>query len=226
MDTVAGKPSDEMVEYLLKRRSVMADDLTEPGPSAQQLKTMLTAASRVPDHGKLCPFYFLVFEGDARAQAGDMFVEAYQRANPDCRDGKAECERERFMRAPLVVAIMMRARMSKNPLWEQMLTCGAAAQNFLLAANALGFAAQWLTEWCAYDENVRAGLGLDEKDVVAGFIYVGTVQSAPEDRDRPDLDLIVNHWRPGLELKKGDIYNREKFGYPEDGFDLSKLKRG
>jgi len=118
----------------------------------------------------------------------------------------------------------MRARMSKNPLWEQILTAGAAAQNFSLAAHALGFGAQWLTEWYAYDEIVRTRLGLDEKDVIAGFMYVGTADEQPEERDRPDLDLVVNHWEEGAPLQKGDSYNREKFGYPQNGFDFSKLK--
>lgn len=224
MDVIAGKPSSEMLDYLLKRRSVMADELGTPGPNAEQLETMLTAASRVPDHGKVCPFYFLVFEGDARARAGDIIAQAYKDANPDAREDKIECERARFMRAPVVVGIVMRARMSKNPLWEQMLTVGAAAQNFSLAAHALGFGVQWLTEWYGYDDNVRAGLGLDEKDMIAGFMYVGTCESQPEERDRPDLSLITNDWEEGAVLQKGDQYNREKFGYPEAGFDFSKIE--
>ena len=221
MDVFAGKPSSEVMAYLLKRRSVMVDTITAPGPSSEELEHILTAGSRVPDHGKIVPFYYLVFEGEARAQAGDVIAQAYQKAHPDCREGKAEKERERFMRAPLVIGLVWRQRMSKNPLWEQMLTCGAAGQNIVLAANALGYGAQWLSEWYAYDEDVRTGLGLDERDVVAGFIYIGTASEHPEDRDRPDMDEIVNHWSPGAELKKGDQYHREKFGYPGLGFKLS-----
>jgi nitroreductase len=223
MDVYAGKASSEVLDYLLKRRSVMADSLCEPGPGAAQLEAMLEAASRVPDHGKLAPFYFLVFEGDARKRAGDILADAYMRANPDARADKVQCERERFMRAPLVVGVIMRARMSKNPLWEQILSAGAAAQNFSLAAHALGFGVQWLTEWYAYDAAVRKGLGLDDKDMVAGFMYVGTCANQPEERERPDLKLIVNYWEEGTALRKGDLYNREKFGYPEAGFDFSKL---
>ncbi len=223
MDIYAGKPSSEMLAYLLKRRSVKVEDLSGPGPSAEQLETILTAASRVPDHGKLCPYYFLVFEGVARTKAGEIIAQAYVADNPEAREDKVQCERQRFMRAPLVVAIVMRARMSKNPLWEQILTAGAAAQNFSLAAHALGFGTQWLTEWYAYDENVRKGLGLDAKDVVAGFMYVGTCENQPEERERPDLELIVNRWKEGARLQKGDSYNREKFGYPQNGFDFSKL---
>ncbi len=221
MDMIAGKKAPEVLDYLLKRRSVKAEDLTAPSPSAAQLEQILSAASRVPDHGKLCPFYYLVFEGDARAKAGDIIAEAYVAANPSAEAAQIERERTRFSRVPLVVGIIHRARMSKNPRWEQMLTCGAAAQNFLLACNALGFGAQWLTEWYAYDENVRSGLGLDDTDIVAGFMCVGSVSAQPEERDRPDLDLIVNHWEQGAALKKGDEYSREKFGYPPLGFKRS-----
>lgn len=223
METYSGKPASDVLDYLLKRRSIKAEDLNEPGPDKTQLETMLTAACRVPDHGKVCPFYFLVLQGEARGQAGDILADAYAHAHPDARTDKIECERGRFMRAPLVVALVMRARKSKNPLWEQVLSAGAAAQNFILAANASGFAAQWLTEWYAYDENVRAGLGLDEKDHVAGFLYVGTAADSMEDRDRPDLDAIVNEWQKDSPLNKGEEYGREKFGYPIAGFDFSKL---
>ncbi len=218
MSTSSEPANQHALDLLLTRRSVKADDLMAPGPSAEELERILTAASRVPDHGKLAPFYYLVFEGDARAKAGDILAEAYTVANPDCRDGKADIERQRFMRSPLVVAIIHRARMSKNPQWEQFLTCGAAAQNFVLAAHALGYSAQWLTEWYAYDENVRQRLGLDDTDIIAGFMYVGTAKAPPEERDRPDLAEIVTHWSLDASVKKGDIYHREKFGYPELGF--------
>ena len=224
MELWSGKASNETLEYLLKRRSVKAADMGKYGPAPEQLEQMLEAASRVPDHGKAVPFYFLVFEGDARAQAGEIIAHAYAAQNPDAGADKIDQERGRFVRAPLVVGIIMRPRMSKNPLWEQMLTCGAAAQNFLLAANALGFGAQWLTEWYAYDDYVRAEMGLDEQDIVAGFMYVGSVEAPISERDRPDLNAIVNHWSPDAVLKKGDEYHREKFGYPDLGFDVKVFK--
>jgi nitroreductase len=222
MDCLAGKKSPETLDYLLRRRSVLAkaSELKAPGPNAQELETILTAASRVPDHGKICPFYFLVFEGDARAEAGKIIAEAYAKNNPDCREGKVESEAERFMRSPMVIGVIHRARESKNPLWEQMLSTGAACQNLILAANALGYGTQWLTEWYAYDDNVRTGLGLDGRDVVAGFIYLGSVDEMTEDRDRPDLSEIVNYWEQGTALKKGDCYARTKFDVPELGFQI------
>jgi len=213
MSVQAGLKSDEMIERLLSRRSVRvkAGELIAPAPSSEQLEVMLTAASRVPDHGMTCPYYFIVFEGAARAQAGEIFAR-------HC-DGKdkaksAEEERERFMRAPLVVGVVHRKRMAKNPRWEQLMTAGAACQNLVLAANALGFGAQWMSDWFAYDADVCAELGLDELDTVAGFIYIGTPAVQPEERARPDLDKIVNYYGDGAALKKGDEYGRDKFGYP------------
>ena len=220
MDVIAGKEAPEVIDYLLRRRSVMADKLSSPGPDANQLAAILSAASRVPDHGKLTPFYFLVFSGDARKEAGDLIAKAFAQANPDAREDKVEIERARFMRAPLVVGVVSRIRKGKPPMWEQVLCAGAASQNLVLAANAHGFAAQWLTEWYAYDENVRQGLGLDERDTLAGFIYIGTPTEKPEERDRPELSRIVNHWTTGMTLAKGDEYDREKFGMPVKGFAL------
>jgi nitroreductase len=220
MEVYAGKESAEVLEYLLKRRSVMAAKIGGRGPNAQELEQILSAAARVPDHGKLCPFYFMVFEGDARAQAGEVIADAFIDMCPGIAQDRIEVERNRFMRAPLVVGIVARARPSKNPLWEQVLTAGAAAQNFSLAAHALGFAVQWLTEWYAYEDAVKAGLGLDKRDEIVGFMYVGEAQEQPSDRDRPDLSEIVTHWTPDLALKKGDVYDRAKFNMPEKGFGL------
>ena len=155
-------------------------------------------------------------------QVGEIIADVFAQKNPNASEGKVEIERARFLRAPLVVAIVYRARKAKNPLWEQMLTCGAAAQNFLLAANACGYGAQWLSEWYAYDEDVRSSLGLDARDVVAGFMHVGSVKDAPEERDRPDLSAIVTRWSPDVTINKGDQYDRDKFGFPPLGFDLKK----
>ncbi len=224
MDTWSGKPSNETLEYLLKRRSVKADDLVEPGPSEEQLSEILTAASRVPDHGKVVPFYHLVFQGDARKHAGDVFGEVYSKNNPEAEGVQVERERNRFMRVPLVVGLVMRMRKSKKPLWEQLMTVGAASQNLVLAANAHGYGVQWLTEWYAYDEAVKAKLGISENDAVAGFFYIGTApEGVQEERERPDLNKIVTHWGPQTPIKKGDEYHMDKFDFPET--DVSVVKR-
>lgn len=221
MDIFAGKVSNDVLNYLLKRRSVMAKKgLGGGAPAKEELDQILTAATRVPDHGKVCPFYFLVFEGEARAEAGQIIADAYQKDSPDAPQDKVQAEAERFLRAPMVIGVVLRARESKNPLWEQMMSAGAACQNLILAANALGYGVQWLTEWYAYNADVRDGFGLDGRDVVAGFMYLGQPEEAPEERDRPDLKEIVNHWEQGADLKKGDCYARTKFDVPALGFAI------
>lgn len=223
MDVIAGKASLEVQEYLLKRRSVKADDLVAPAPSQHQLEEMLIAAARVPDHGKQVPFYFLVIEGEAREKLADDIAVIYTRENTGATDDQIAKQREKVMQSPMMVALVMRARPSKHPLWEQMLTCGAAAQNLLLAANAMGFGVQWLTRWYAYHDDVRARLGLDGRDVVAGFFHIGSVSVECEERERPDLEKIVTYWDDDALIQKGDEYDREKYDLPALGFEIKTL---
>lgn len=195
--------------------------MVDPAPDSKQLEVILTAAARVPDHGRTVPFYFIVFESrEQRSKAGALVRKAYEAQNPEAPEEKLREESQRFLRAPLVVAVIYRRRKAKHPAWEQMLSVGAACQNLLHAAHAEGFAAQWLTEWYAYDENFRASLGLDERDMIAGFIHIGTPPAtAPEERERPDLSKIVTHWTEDQPLKKGDEYDQEKFDFPRFGFE-------
>lgn len=221
MSYYAGKQSPELLDYLLKRRSLKVDQFShEDGPNKEQLETILTAAARVPDHGKTCPFYFLIFQGEARNKAGDMIARVFKDQNPDAELDKIEKEEQRFTRAHTVIGVIYRARQAKHPLWEQIMSAGAACQNLVLAANASGFAAQWLSEWYAYDDETRKGFGLDGRDVVAGFIHIGKPAGEPEERERPDLSQITIYWEEGAENKKGDIYNRDKFDIPKLGFEI------
>ena len=211
----------DALNLLHTRRSVKAIDLGSFGPDAQQLNDILTAGARVPDHGMVVPFYFVVLQGDARRDIGEVTAQIFQKNNPDAGEDKVQIERERFTRAPCVVAVVYRKRQAKHPLWEQMMSAGAACQNLILAANAHGFAAQWVTEWVAYDEDMRAAIGLDDLDILAGFIHIGSKpEEAPEERNRPDLNEIVTHWSPRIQIKKGDIYNRTKFDIPNLGFKV------
>ena len=142
----------EALDLLKTRRSVKPIELTGPGPAAAELDTLLTVASRVPDHGKLTPWRFIVFEGDARLKAGETIATVFKAANPQATDEQIAFERNRLARAPLVVAVVSRAAPHvKIPEWEQVLSAGAAAMNLVTAAHALGFAANWITEWYAYD---------------------------------------------------------------------------
>lgn len=224
MTLYAGKSSEEVLDYLLRRRSAKLDLLDAPGPSPQQLQIILQAAMRTPDHGRMFPWYFIVFEGEGREEMGHIIAQAFARNNPEASAEKIEIERARFMRAPVVVAVVSRMRKGKKPLWEQILSAGAVCMNLSLAAHASGFGVNWLTEWYAFDEYVRDAIGLDARDHIAGFLYIGTVTGEVEERPRPDPDLIINHFTPGGLLKKGDEYDQEKFGFPDACFSVDDLK--
>lgn len=186
-----------VIDLLLSRRSVSANALGEPGPSDAEVELMLRAASRVPDHKKLAPWRFILFRGEVRAAFGQVLVEACRAEEKEPGSFRLENEAKRFLRAPLVIAVISRVVQNPGaPEWEQVLSAGAACQNLILAANALGYGTQWITEWCAYSEVVRRALGLAQNERVAGFVYVGTAKEKPEERDRPALGDIVATWRP------------------------------
>ncbi len=184
------------MDLLLARRSVVANRLGAPGPGSEQLQQMLTAAARVPDHKKLNPWRFIIFQDEARKAFGELLVSVIGESDKDASVVRREIEATRFMRAPIVVAVISHIVEGKSvPEWEQILSSGAVCQNLLIAANASGFSAQWITEWCAYDSQVCSSLGLTENERVAGFIYIGTAQAPPVERDRPVLDDIVTYWK-------------------------------
>jgi nitroreductase len=186
----------DALELLTTRRSVKPMELTEPGPSARQLDTILTVASRVPDHGKLTPWRFIVFEGAARLSAGNIIEKAFRATQPDATPEQLEFERKRLARAPVVVAVISRAGPHvKIPEWEQVLSAGAAAMSLVFAAHALGFAANWITEWYAYDRRVVDALGVGPNERIAGFVHIGTPIRPPEDRPRPPLADIVTRFQ-------------------------------
>lgn len=182
----------DALNLLTTRRSVKPMELNGPGPSADELKTLLTVASRVPDHGKLVPWRFIVFEGDGRLQAGAKLAEIFGAAHPEATADQVEFERKRLARAPLVVAVVSRAAPHvKIPEWEQVLSAGAAAMSLVVAAHALGYAANWITEWYAYDRSALAALGIGADERVAGFVHIGRPMRPPEERPRPPLSEIV-----------------------------------
>ena len=185
----------ETIELLLRRRSVSVKDMIEPGPAPEQLQTILQIGARVPDHGKLAPWRFILFEGAARGRFGDALQKAFQGSNPDAPAERLELEANRFLRAPTVVAVVSRAAPHvKIPEWEQVLSAGAVCQNIVVAATALGYAAQWITEWYAYDPVVAEALGLEPHEKVAGFIYLGSAKETPSDRARPHLPDLISRW--------------------------------
>src|SRR6476659_262522 len=182
----------EALDILKTRRSVKPIELAGPAPAPAELETLLTIASRVPDHGKLTPWRFIVVEGDARAKAGDTIAAVFKAANPQATDEQVAFERNRLARAPLVVAVVSRAAPHvKIRQLEQVLSSGAAAMNLVTAAHALGFAATWITEWYAYDRRVLDALGLAPHEKIAGFVHIGRPVKPPEGRPRPPLADIV-----------------------------------
>jgi nitroreductase len=188
---------NETIALLSRRRSVAPANLSEPGPDRAELETMLRIASRVPDHGKLAPWRFLVIAGEAREKAGRVALEIKLADDSTLDEARRNAELTRFARAPLVVAVVSRAAPHvKIPEWEQALSAGAAAMSLVVAANALGFATSWVTEWCAYDPRFRDALGLAAHERVAGFVHIGRPLVVPEDRPRPELADIVVHWEP------------------------------
>jgi len=182
-------------ELLKTRRSVKPMELHGPGPTAAEIDALLTIASRVPDHGKLAPWRFIVFEGEARFVAGETIAAVFQAEHPEAKSEHVAFERQRLARAPLVIAVVSRAAPHvKIPEWEQVLSAGAAAMSLVLAAHALGFAATWITEWYAYDRRVLSALGLTPHEKIAGFVHIGRPARPPEDRPRPPLEQIVTRY--------------------------------
>src|ERR1700757_1030834 len=183
------------LDLLKTRRSVKPMDLAGPAPSATELETLLTIAARVPDHGKLVPWRFVVFEGDARLKAGETIAAVFKTNHPEVTADQIEFERRRLARAPLVVAVVSRAAPHvKIPEWEQVLSSGAAAMNLVLAAHALGYAASWMTEWYAYDRAVLDALGLSANERIAGFVHIGRSRAPAADRPRPAVAEIATRF--------------------------------
>lgn len=191
----SGIAPGDLKSELQSRRSVPALQLNEPGPDRAAIEEMLTIASRIPDHGKLAPWRFIVIGPQAAEEAGRTFLDIAERQRGPLDENAAAIERERLVRAPAVIVVVSRAaEHPKIPVWEQQLSAGAVCYNLLLAAKALGFGANWLTEWIAYDAEAKTALGVQDDEAIAGFVYIGTPAMTPADRPRPVLADIVT-WR-------------------------------
>lgn len=189
-------PVPGAIDLLLTRRSGSAKAMREPGPSPLELQTILRAASRVPDHGKLFPWRFIVFQGAERAAFGIELARIVFQEDPDVSDERLGMERTRFTRAPIVVGVVSSPKQGTPiPEWEQILSAGAACQTLLLATHALGFVGSWITEWPAYHPAVMEVLGLSLDERIAGFLYLGSPVEPLKERVRPDLSAHVQHWK-------------------------------
>lgn len=183
----------EVIEFLQTRRSVPAKTMTPngAGPDADEIRQMIAIASRVPDHGKIAPWRFIRYTPDYCRKLGEIVLDRAVALNPDTNAELREIEKNRFLRAPVVIGVISSPQdHPKVPGWEQILSSGAAAMNLLLAANALGWDAQWLTEWVAFDEKLAPHLGVRQGERMAGFIHIGTRTMPKTERDRPNIDDV------------------------------------
>lgn len=189
--------TSSLLSFLRNRKSASVKAMGDPGPTREQLQDMLSIAVRVPDHGKLAPWRFISFAGDARGKVGEAFAARWRELHPEHGADSSVFQAGLFQRAPLVVTVVsMAATHPKIPLWEQQLSAAAVCFNLVLAAQALGFDAQWQTDWVAYDDVAKAAMGVKPHEAVAGNIYIGTSTVALEDRPRPDAAALHTVWAP------------------------------
>ncbi|MBD8876592.1 nitroreductase family protein [Roseibium polysiphoniae] len=185
----------EALDFLLTRRSHPCVTMTEPGPGESDLRDILTVAARVPDHGKLAPWRFVIYREAKREIIGRKLLEICEAENGPLDEARKEQELSRFSRAPLVIGVISTAAIHpKIPVWEQELSAGAVCMNLVSAASAAGYASQWLSEWYCFHETAARYLGCGEDERFAGFIHIGTPTQAPFERPRPDLADICTDW--------------------------------
>jgi nitroreductase len=187
--------TSSVLAFLKSRKSASAKAMTGPGPASEQITEILEIAVRVPDHGKLAPWRFVLFEGDARAEVGVKFGEVWAKNNPNHGADSVAFQQGLFMRAPVVIAVVSTAAPhGKIPVWEQQMSAAAVCYNVVLAATAIGFAAQWQSDWVIYDVAAKAAMGVHDAEQVAGLIYIGQSSLPLEDRPRPDAQALLTRW--------------------------------
>jgi nitroreductase len=184
-----------VLDFLKSRKSGSAKAMGGPGPNPAQISEILTIAVRVPDHGKLNPWRFVLFEGAAREDIGEAFAARWKILHPEHGADSAAFQGGLFLRAPVVIAVVSTAAPhGKIPEWEQLLSSAAVCYNILLAATAMGFDAQWQSDWVVYDPQATAAMGLVATERIAGLIYIGTTTLPLEDRPRPDPATLLTRW--------------------------------
>jgi len=187
--------SPETLEFLKKRRSHPSITMSDPGPDESQVNDMLTVAARVPDHGKLAPWRFILFRRGEGQAIGAYLAARCEELNGPLDADQRDKELTRFMRAPLVIGVVSRAaEHPKIPVWEQQLSAGAVCMNLVTAAAASGFASQWLSEWYAFDDEASRYLGARPGERFAGFVHIGTATQPPVERPRPTLSDLTTIW--------------------------------
>ena len=196
------KAHNPIIDLLLTRRSLVASKLTDPGPDSEELKLILRCATRVPDHGKLSPWRIKIVQGNARRALGKVWRDIFQRSHPEASAERLEFECNRPCRAPLMLIVSTKIESQRIPAWEQILSGAAVCQNVLIAATSLGYHAQWLSEWPNYDSDAKEAAGLSIDDHFLGFIYIGTANEIPIERERPHLDEIISWYDCGATVNE------------------------
>jgi nitroreductase len=186
-------PAPEVLAFLARRRSTSAVTLGAPGPSPADLAVLLHLATRVPDHGKLSPWRFVILEGEDK----DRFAAKLEALAQARGDATSAAKLAKLKIPPLCVAVISSPKPATIPEWEQRLSAGAVCATLLYAALAMGFGANWITDWYAYDPEANALLGLTGEERVAAFMLIGTPREPPLERERPDAAGLVTRWRDG-----------------------------
>ena len=187
--------SNAVFDFLANRISPPIPSLQEPAPDDAEIEQMVRVATRVPDHGRLEPWRFIVFRGDARRQIGEQLAALAETREGPLPEGKRQQELARFSRAPLVIGVVSSPKdHPKIPQWEMFLSGGAAAMNLVHAANALGYGANWITNWYSDSEEGRRILGLAPHERVIGFVHIGTPSAPAPDRPRPDVARLISEY--------------------------------
>ncbi len=190
--TIGGR-DDAVLRFLALRRSASAATLSAPGPDDSELAQLLRLATRVPDHGKLFPWRFIVLRGEAKsAYVHALEPLAAEQPNPE----KAKAALAKVRNPPVSICVVSRLLEATIPEWEQRLSSGAVCMTLLTAAQAAGFGANWITDWYAYDARATAILGLAEPERVAGFVHIGAPAETPLERLRPDVAALTSVWSP------------------------------
>ena len=183
-------PAPQVLEFLARRRSTSAVTLTEPAPSPAELDDLLRLAARVPDHGKLAPWRFIVLEGAGKARLVERLEALAGTRGDDTLAGKLA----KLKIPPMAVFVVSSPKPGKIPEWEQVLSAGAVCTTLLYAALAMGFGANWITDWYSYDPDATGILGLSAAEKVAGCVLLGTPREPPLERERPDPQALVTRW--------------------------------
>lgn len=184
----------QTLQLLQTRRSVLSKNLSAPGPNKKELNTILEIAARVPDHHKLEPWRFIIIENENRLKLGKKFC-AIKQLESELTPEQIIAEQNRYSYAPTIIVVVFSPVEHKTPVFEQLLSCGAVCQHINLASSALGFASQWVTNWCAFDQSTQKELGLKAHESIAGFFHIGTPDCIPSDRSRPVLNDKVKYYK-------------------------------